>query len=95
MSTFTIRAVVCICLSSINYDFNRYCFNCNALGTGWACVMHGTVICLDCAGKHRSLGVRISFVRSLTMDKWTQHQVTMYTVHGCWLFPHLTVIATD
>lgn len=36
---------------------------------------HGTVLCLECAGRHRALGVQVSFVRSLLMDSWTAEQV--------------------
>jgi hypothetical protein len=58
-----------------NYPGNDKCCDCTSFSTDWASVSHGTLICLDCAGKHRSLGVQVSFVRSITMDTWSKQQV--------------------
>ena len=42
----------------------------------WACVSFGILLCLECAGRHRGLGVNISFVRSIHLDNWTNKEVT-------------------
>ena len=40
------------------------------------------VICLECAGLHRALGVHISPVRSLTMDTWTDKMIHKLLLGG-------------
>jgi hypothetical protein len=49
---------------------NDTCFDCdaNVMADPWISTNHATVLCLPCAGVHRSLGVHISFVRSINLD---------------------------
>jgi len=49
---------------------NRYCADCGAPTAEWASVNLGVFLCIECAGVHRGLGVRISRVQSLEMDNW-------------------------
>eukprot|EP01086_Lenisia_limosa_P013640 TRINITY_DN4295_c0_g1_i2.p2 TRINITY_DN4295_c0_g1~~TRINITY_DN4295_c0_g1_i2.p2 ORF type:complete len:160 (-),score=8.16 TRINITY_DN4295_c0_g1_i2:596-1075(-) len=54
---------------------NRFCAECNSRGPRWASVNLGIFLCFRCSGIHRSLGVHISQVRSITLDTWLPNQV--------------------
>eukprot|EP01112_Ceratiomyxa_fruticulosa_P003511 TRINITY_DN1384_c0_g2_i2.p1 TRINITY_DN1384_c0_g2~~TRINITY_DN1384_c0_g2_i2.p1 ORF type:complete len:833 (-),score=193.36 TRINITY_DN1384_c0_g2_i2:38-2536(-) len=49
---------------------NNNCVDCGASNPDWASINLGVLMCLECSGVHRSLGVHISKIRSLTLDKW-------------------------
>eukprot|EP00747_Dinoflagellata_sp_TGD_P218340 gnl/TRDRNA2_/TRDRNA2_90612_c0_seq2.p1 gnl/TRDRNA2_/TRDRNA2_90612_c0~~gnl/TRDRNA2_/TRDRNA2_90612_c0_seq2.p1 ORF type:complete len:209 (+),score=26.75 gnl/TRDRNA2_/TRDRNA2_90612_c0_seq2:160-786(+) len=61
---------------------NRRCIDCNRFGATWASISYGCYFCLDCSGRHRSLGTHISFVRSIAMDKWKDEQLQRMRVGG-------------
>ena len=61
---------------------NTHCFDCNALSPQWASVNNSILLCLNCAGVHRGMGVQTSFVRSINLDSWTETQLSLMTLGG-------------
>ena len=56
---------------------NPTCADCGAPAPAWASINLGLCVCIECSGVHRSLGVHVSIVRSLKLDRMdrTVHRV--------------------
>ena len=63
-------------------ESNSQCFDCGNKPANWASISNGIFLCLDCSGEHREFGINISFIKSVTLDQWTQEQVNIMKVGG-------------
>lgn len=62
---------------------NNQCCDCSSFhDIQWASVSHGILLCLECAGRHRNLGVKVSAVKSVHMDDWQSDQVLLMLKGG-------------
>ncbi len=62
--------------------FNQKCADCNASFPRWASVNLGIYICQNCAGIHRGLGTHISFIKSISLDRWTEDMIEKMKKNG-------------
>ncbi|XP_030638898.1 arf-GAP with Rho-GAP domain, ANK repeat and PH domain-containing protein 1 [Chanos chanos] len=80
------RSLSCDYVAEIMWsvEANRYCADCNASKPEWASVNLCVLVCERCAGVHRSLGAKISKIRSLKMDEqvWTDNLVKVFLSLG-------------
>ncbi|CAL9086977.1 unnamed protein product [Musa textilis] len=63
---------------------NDACAECGAPDPDWASLNLGILVCIECSGVHRNLGVHISKVRSLTLDVkvWEPAVVDLFCALG-------------
>lgn len=61
---------------------NSVCCDTGVAAPQWASVSHGIYISIGASGIHRSLGVKVSFVQSLSMDSWRPVHLRMMQLGG-------------
>uniref|UniRef100_A0A3Q4GTU0 Arf-GAP with coiled-coil, ANK repeat and PH domain-containing protein n=1 Tax=Neolamprologus brichardi TaxID=32507 RepID=A0A3Q4GTU0_NEOBR len=61
---------------------NQRCCDCGEEEPRWASINLAVTMCIECSGIHRSLGVHLSKVRSLTLDSWEAEQLKLLCVLG-------------
>lgn len=57
---------------------NKECADCNSKTPRWASTTFGCFVCLRCSGMHRQLGVHITKVKSVNLDKWVPELIELY-----------------
>jgi Arf-GAP with coiled-coil, ANK repeat and PH domain-containing protein len=63
-------------------ESNLICADCNAPNPDWASLNLGVLVCIECSGVHRSLGVHVSKMRSLKLDSLTKPEARLLLAMG-------------
>lgn len=66
-----VKKILDACLKD---NANRVCAECSQKRPLWASSNLGVFVCIRCSGIHRNLGVHISKVKSVSLDKWPVEQ---------------------
>jgi ADP-ribosylation factor GTPase-activating protein 2/3 len=61
---------------------NKACFDCGASNPKWGSIKNGIYICFQCSTRHRTLGAKISYLRSCTMDRWKWKELEQMKLGG-------------
>lgn len=68
---------------------NEQCCDCSQADPRWASINLGVLLCIECSGIHRSLGVHCSKVRSLTLDSWEPELLKLMCELGNGVINHI------
>lgn len=68
---------------------NEQCCDCSHADPRWASINLGVLLCIECSGIHRSLGVHCSKVRSLTLDSWEPELLKLMCELGNGVINHI------
>ncbi|KAJ8265603.1 hypothetical protein COCON_G00147020 [Conger conger] len=72
-----------------NIPGNDQCCDCGQADPRWASINLGILLCIECSGIHRSLGVHCSKVRSLTLDSWEPELLKLMCELGNGIINHI------
>eukprot|EP00731_Ephydatia_muelleri_P030729 Em0022g243a len=63
---------------------NKVCADCESTEPVWGVINKGIMVCINCSGVHRSMGVHISKVRSVELDRhiWTDSLIKLMNAIG-------------
>ncbi|KAL9191455.1 hypothetical protein ACHAXT_001161 [Thalassiosira profunda] len=63
-------------------EANSVCADCGNVDPDWASLNLGVLVCIECSGVHRSLGVHVSKVRSLRLDTMSDYEYQLLLEMG-------------